>query len=278
MIKRGANLMLIVCLGASFGCANMSDVQRGAAHGGVHGAVAGAIYGEVISAAGAVEGGGIGLLAGALIGALLADPGRDGVQIPAYEDRLADLTRRLDDATEAQRGAESREQGLLQDAANLQRQIDALQERLARAEQASASTPSERGAAERIEITLSADALFESGNFSSGSAVLTDAGQGLLDGVAATLKSDHAGKKIEIQGHTDTDPIEFSDWRSNWELGAARSLAVLHYLEDKHGIASANLAASSFSMHRPIAGNDTDEGKAANRRAVIVIYPQWPGE
>ena len=136
----------------------------------------------------------------------------------------------------------------------------------------------ERGEPERIEITLSADALFESGNFSSGSAVLTDAGQSLLDGVAATLKSDHAGKKIEIEGHTDTDPIEFSDWRSNWELGAARSLAVLHYLEDKHGIASANLAASSFSMHRPIAGNDTDDGKARNRRAVIVIYPQWPSE
>jgi chemotaxis protein MotB len=78
-----------------------------------------------------------------------------------------------------------------------------------------------------------------------------------------------------VEGHTDSDPIRHSGWKSNWELGAARSLTVLHYLADKAGVDPAMMSAATFSKYQPVAGNDNAQGKAQNRRAVIVIYNNW---
>lgn len=107
--------------------------------------------------------------------------------------------------------------------------------------------------------------------FAPGKDILTDAGKAELDRAAAEIKDKYPGQEISIEGHTDTDPIVVSKWKSNWELGAARGLAVLHYLEDTHGIQGNLLSATTYAYHQPVAGNDTAEGKAQNRRAEIVI-------
>lgn len=78
---------------------------------------------------------------------------------------------------------------------------------------------------------------------------------------------------IMIEGHTDSDAIR-AGWTSNWELGAARALAVLHFMTKECGIDGARLSAITYSHYRPVAGNATEAERSKNRRAVVVIVPE----
>jgi OOP family OmpA-OmpF porin len=96
--------------------------------------------------------------------------------------------------------------------------------------------------------------------FDSGQATLTPAGRAILDDmVAAMLKL--KGRRIEIIGHTDSAGLR----ASNVSLSQARAATVKAYLA-AHGIAEDNLTASGQGPDRPIASNDTVEGRARNRR------------
>jgi OOP family OmpA-OmpF porin len=96
--------------------------------------------------------------------------------------------------------------------------------------------------------------------FDSGKATLTPAGRAILDEmVAAMLKL--KGRRIEIIGHTDSAGLR----ASNVSLSQARAATVKSYLA-AHGIAEDNLTASGQGPDRPIASNDTVEGRARNRR------------
>jgi len=96
--------------------------------------------------------------------------------------------------------------------------------------------------------------------FDSGKATLTPAGRAILDEmVAAMLKL--KGRRIEIIGHTDSAGLR----TSNVSLSQARAATVKAYLA-AHGIAEDNLTASGQGPDRPIASNDTVEGRARNRR------------
>lgn len=107
--------------------------------------------------------------------------------------------------------------------------------------------------------------------FHTGSANLTDRGRSILDDLAASLKSQYAGRTLNIEGHTDTQPITHSKWKSNWELGAARALTVLHYLVDQHGFTQSNLSATTYGEFQPKVPNTTAENMSRNRRAVVVV-------
>ena len=61
---------------------------------------------------------------------------------------------------------------------------------------------------------------------------------------------------------------------TNWELAAGRACAVIHYMSAQSNVRSAQLAAVGYGEHRPIADNDTTDGRAMNRRVVIVIGPE----
>ena len=62
-------------------------------------------------------------------------------------------------------------------------------------------------------------------------------------------------------------------YKTNWELGSARALAVLHYLNDVAGLPKA-YAATTYADNKPLATNDTPEGRQKNRRAMIVLRAQ----
>jgi OmpA-OmpF porin, OOP family len=96
--------------------------------------------------------------------------------------------------------------------------------------------------------------------FESGKAALTPTGRAILDEmVAAMLKL--KGRRIEIIGHTDSAGLR----ASNVSLSQARAATVKSYLA-AHGIAEENLTASGQGPDRPIASNDSAEGRARNRR------------
>ncbi len=82
--------------------------------------------------------------------------------------------------------------------------------------------------------------------------------------------------EICITGHTDNIPIHTPEFPSNWELGAARALSVLHFFESQ-GINPAKMCAATYGEYRPRFPNDTPEHRALNRRVEISIkIPETP--
>ncbi|HEX5228775.1 MAG TPA: flagellar motor protein MotB [Bryobacteraceae bacterium] len=72
------------------------------------------------------------------------------------------------------------------------------------------------------------------------------------------------------EGHTDSVPIHNSRFRSNWELSAARSIALVERLT-AYGVARERLSISGYADTAPIDNNDTEDGRRKNRRVDIVL-------
>jgi chemotaxis protein MotB len=120
-------------------------------------------------------------------------------------------------------------------------------------------------AAGTITVTLPNTILFDSGKASLKSATSSE-----LDHILTVIKQKYAEKDIDVVGHTDTDPIQKSSWKDNWELSAQRALSVSRYLI-QHGIPEKQVRAAGCGPARPIATNSTAAGKAKNRRVEIVV-------
>ncbi len=81
-------------------------------------------------------------------------------------------------------------------------------------------------------------------------------------------------RRFRIEGHTDNTPVaENSKFLSNWELSAARSMNVLHYLAD-YGVDENHFSIAGYADTRPKFSNDTPEGRAYNRRVDIIILDE----
>jgi len=110
--------------------------------------------------------------------------------------------------------------------------------------------------------------------FDSGKAELKTSSYEILDKVARILNNDLPGKEIGVEGHTDSQPIKYSKWKSNWELSATRALSVLHYFVDERGIDPERLSARGYGPYKPVATDETLEGRQKNRRVEIIILPE----
>ncbi|MBL4574297.1 MAG: flagellar motor protein MotD [Gammaproteobacteria bacterium] len=75
---------------------------------------------------------------------------------------------------------------------------------------------------------------------------------------------------VSVEGFTDNIPIISSIFPSNWELSSARAAAVVRLFED-YGVESSRLISVGYGENRPVSENQTIEGRASNRRVVIVI-------
>ncbi|MGH0038287.1 MAG: OmpA/MotB family protein [Myxococcota bacterium] len=117
-----------------------------------------------------------------------------------------------------------------------------------------------------IQVNLSEEVLFD-----EGSAQLDDVGREVLFRLAQQLLE--ITDDIEVQGHTDDQPISpelAGRYPSNWELAGARAGEVVRLLEGV-GIESDRLTARSFGETRPIASNETEDGRRRNRRIELRI-------
>ena len=113
------------------------------------------------------------------------------------------------------------------------------------------------------EVTLSED----QGNFASGKSELPEAARARIDQLVAQLKADPKGAYIEIEGHTDNA----GDAAFNQQLGLERAEAVKRYLYEKYQVPLFKINAISYGEDKPIAPNNTRDGRARNRRVVIRI-------
>jgi chemotaxis protein MotB len=111
--------------------------------------------------------------------------------------------------------------------------------------------------------------------FDSGSAQIRPEFAPILEKVAKELMK--IPNRIRIEGHTDNRPISTLKFPSNWELSAARAASVLRFLVRK-GIDPARLSAVGYGEFRPVAPNDTPEGRAKNRRVEILVLKETPSQ
>jgi len=106
--------------------------------------------------------------------------------------------------------------------------------------------------------------------FPSGSSGMTDEFAAILNRVAPVINQ--TAGEIFVAGHTDNVPVSASSpYISNWDLSAARATSVLHFLIDQNGTDPSRMVIQGYGDSRPLATNDTPEGRATNRRVEITI-------
>ncbi len=113
------------------------------------------------------------------------------------------------------------------------------------------------------EVTLSED----QGNFKFGKTDLPDEAKMRLDQVVSSLKTDPKLVYIEIEGHTDN----VGGKELNEKLGMERAEAVKRYLYEQHQIPLHKINVISYGEEKPVAPNNTRQGRAQNRRVVVKV-------
>jgi len=295
------SLVLILTLGVLFFSSGCTRFYRYVGSFGAAGAAVGGVTGAATSASiNAGEGALAGGVGGGLVGAVVADNFDDkdwaGMEaeiarlnaenadkmsaLAAQQQLLDERDRMLADAQanlDAERNRLAALEGDLNDnavklaglndsLAAKDRELQDLQDQLGDAVRVGGANGHPDGA---ITLTILDDILFN-----AGSAKLTRDGEGILSSVVSAVHQAYPTRSLVVEGHTDAQPIKKSGWKSNWELGAARSLAVLHFMVDHAGMEPHKMSAMTMADTQPVGDNGTPSGRAQNRRAVIVIMPE----
>jgi chemotaxis protein MotB len=111
--------------------------------------------------------------------------------------------------------------------------------------------------------------LQEIGFFESGSADMKAKSQSAMSNIAALLSQRQYS--IRIEGHTDNIPIHNLQFHSNWELSTARAIEMVQQLITRYQFAPEMLSAAGYAQYHPVASNETEAGRAKNRRVDIII-------
>ncbi len=171
----------------------------------------------------------------------------------SLKDALEGSRRRLDELRRAQAAAESRAALFRDLAMKLKGMIDA----------GDLAISLRDG---RMVLRLPNDVLFDSGR-----ADLKPAGRHALGEVAGVLRS-VTGRRFQVAGHTDNEPIRLSAFHSNWDLSTTRALEVVSFLTSQ-GMDPRVLSAAGYGEFDPVDANDTPPGKSHNRRTEITVVP-----
>lgn len=105
--------------------------------------------------------------------------------------------------------------------------------------------------------------------FDSGEADLTGAGESVTQRLVEIIQR-YEGT-VSVEGHSDSVPISTARFPSNWELSSGRATAILRYL-NRAGVDTSRLRAVGYADTRPIESNDSQDGRAANRRVEVIIH------
>jgi chemotaxis protein MotB len=127
-----------------------------------------------------------------------------------------------------------------------------------------------------VSIKMGRDGLVislrEAGFFASGSASPMPQTLETLRQIATSLS--RTPYDLRIEGHTDNIPIHNAEFGSNWELSTARATSIARILLVLKTIPADRLSAAGYAEFHPVAGNDTAEGRAQNRRVDLVVMPR----
>ena len=120
-----------------------------------------------------------------------------------------------------------------------------------------------------VYVSISDKLLFKSGSYN----ITTARAKEVLGKVATVVK---AKPEIEfmVEGHTDDKSISNAVLTDNWDLSVKRATSVVRILQNDFGVPPERMVAAGRSYYVPIASNDTNEGRARNRRTRIVVLPK----
>ena len=119
-----------------------------------------------------------------------------------------------------------------------------------------------------VYISLSDNMLYTSGSY----AIQPKAGETLSK--VAKIINDYSNYDVIVEGNTDNVPIAQPNIRNNWDLSCLRASSVVQALQNSYGVDPKRMTAGGRGEYNPIGGNDTDAGKAINRRTQIIITPK----
>ncbi len=122
---------------------------------------------------------------------------------------------------------------------------------------------------EGIVIRLSGSYLFDSGR-----AELKPTARAQLDAIADELRG--LPNDIRVEGHTDNIPVDSPRYPTNWELSAARAVAVSRYLVEEGGVPPGRVGAVGYGEFRPVVPNTSQKNRALNRRVEIRLLSSRP--
>jgi chemotaxis protein MotB len=119
-----------------------------------------------------------------------------------------------------------------------------------------------------VYISLSDNMLYKSGSYE----ISPQAGS-VLSKIAKIIK-DYSDYDVLVEGNTDNVPINKTNIRNNWDLSALRASSVVQELQNNYGVNPSRMTAGGRGEYNPVATNDTEEGKARNRRTEIIVTPK----
>ena len=119
-----------------------------------------------------------------------------------------------------------------------------------------------------VYISLNDNMLYKSGSYE----ISTKAASTLQK--IAKIITDYKDYEVLIEGNTDNVPISKTNIRNNWDLSALRASSVVQELQNKYGVNPSRLSAAGRGEYNPVADNDTESGRAQNRRTQIIITPR----
>jgi len=109
--------------------------------------------------------------------------------------------------------------------------------------------------------------------FNSGKYAVTDNARSVLGKVAQVLNA-HPDIDVIVEGHTDNVPMHNACIDDNWDLSVKRATSVVRILENQYKIAPSRMTAAGKSKFDQVASDDSENGRALNRRTRIIIMPQ----
>lgn len=119
-----------------------------------------------------------------------------------------------------------------------------------------------------VYISLADNMLYQSGSYE-----ISDRAAATLSKIAKII-SDYKDYDVLIEGNTDNVPMKGTNIRNNWDLSCLRASSVVQCLQTKYGVDPKRLTAGGRGEFNPIADNNTDAGRATNRRTQIIITPK----
>lgn len=139
----------------------------------------------------------------------------------------------------------------------------------------------EKGLTGQLKTSLTSEGLLVTINdsvlFDSGSAEVREEDIAVAKEISDLLVTDPPHNVI-ISGHTDNVPIQNSNFSSNWELSVMRAVNFMKIILENEQLDPRMFSAKGFGEFQPIASNDTEEGKAKNRRVEVLILPNGKTE
>lgn len=119
-----------------------------------------------------------------------------------------------------------------------------------------------------VYISLADNMLYKTGSYE-----ISERAGDIL-GKIAKIIMDHDKYDVLVEGNTDNVPISRPNIRNNWDLSALRASSVVQALQNKYGVNPSRMTAGGRGEYNPVADNNTEAGKAMNRRTQIIITPK----